>query len=158
MNINKKYIVRLTTKERDLLTELVNKGQAAAYKTKHANVLLKVDADGPNWNDAQAAEAFSCAPRTVFTLRQRFTEQGLKAALERKKRDRPPRAPILDGEKEARLIQLANSKPPPGHTRWTLRLLAAELVALKVVDTISAPTVMRVLRKTCGNRISEPTA
>jgi len=145
--MNKKYIVRLTAEERVRLTKLVNKGQAAAYKIKHANVLLKVDADGPNWSDAQAAEAFSCAPRTVFTLRQRFVEQGLEAALERKRRERPPRAPILDSEKETRLIQLANSEPPPGHARWTLRLLAAELVALKVVDSISAPTVMRVLRK-----------
>ncbi|WP_133512223.1 helix-turn-helix domain-containing protein [Candidatus Thiosymbion oneisti] len=154
--MTKKYIVRLTAEERALLTELVNKGQAAAYKIKHANVLLKVDADGPNWSDAQAAEAFSCAPRTVFTLRQRFVEQGLGAALERKQRERPPRAPILDGEKEARLIQLASSEPPPGHARWTLRLLAAELVALKVVDAISAPTVMRALKKIGGNRISKP--
>ena len=61
--MNKKYIVRLTVAERAQLTELVNKNQAAAYKIKHANVLLKVDADGPNWSDAQAAEAFSCAPR-----------------------------------------------------------------------------------------------
>jgi len=154
--MNKKYIVHLTAEERALLTDLVNKGQAAAYKIKHANVLLKIDADGPKWSDVQAAEAFSCAPRTVFTLRQRLVEQGLEAALERKKRNRPPRPPILDGEKEARLIQLANSKPPPGHSRWTLRLLAAELVALKVVDAISAPTVMRTLKKTGGNRIGEP--
>jgi len=155
--MNKKYIVRLTAAERARLTELVNKNQAAAYKIKHANVLLKVDADGPNWSDAQAAEAFSCAPRTVFTLRQRCVEQGLEVTLERKQRGRPPRAPILDSEKEARLIRLANSEPPPGHARWTLRLLAAELVALKVVDSISAPTVMRALRKTGGNRIDEPT-
>jgi len=121
-------------------------------------VLLKVDADGPNWSDAQAAEAFSCAPRTVFTLRQRCVEQGLEVALERKQRGRPPpHAPILDSEKEARLIRLANSEPPLGHARWTLRLLAAELVALKVVDSISAPTVMRALRKTGGNHIDEPT-
>jgi len=154
--MHKKYIVRLTPEQRARLTELVSRGQAAAYKIKHANVLLKVDADGPNWSDAQAAEAFSYAPRTVFTLRQRLVEQGLEAALERKKREQPPRAPILDEKKEARLIQLANSKPPPGHARWTLRLLAAELVALKVVESISAPTVMRTLRKTGGNRISEP--
>jgi len=145
--MHKKYIVRLTEEERILLAELVSKGQAPAHKIKHANVLLKVDADGPGWSDAQAAEAFSCAPRTVFTVRQRFVEHGLEAALERKQRDRPPRAPILDGEKEAHLIRLANSEPPPGHARWTLRLLAAELVALKVVDAISASTVMRILKK-----------
>jgi len=148
--MHKKHIVCLTEEERVLLAGLVSKGRAPAYKIKHANVLLKVDEDGPNWSDAQAAEAFSCAPRTVFTVRRRFVEHGLEAALERRQRDRPPRAPILDGEKEARLIQLANSEPPPGHTRWTLRLLAEELVILKVVDAISAPTVMRTLRKATG--------
>lgn len=154
--MNKKYLVRLPAEERAQLTELVNKGQAAAYKIKHANVLLKVDADGPNWRDTQAAEAFSCAPRTVASLRERFVEHGLEAALERKKQARPSREPILDGEKEARLIQLACSEPPTGHGRWTLRLLAAELVALEVVDTISAPTVMRALKKTNSSRIGAP--
>ncbi|WP_133513389.1 helix-turn-helix domain-containing protein, partial [Candidatus Thiosymbion oneisti] len=130
--MNKKYIVRLTEEERAQLSELVNKGQAAAYKIKHANVLLKVDANGPDWNDVQAAEAFSCAPRTVSSLRERCVEHGLEAALERKKQARPSREPILDGEQEARLIQLACSEPPAGRARWTLRLLAAELVTLEV--------------------------
>lgn len=151
----KKYLVKLTEEEREQLTELIDKDQAVAYKIKHAKVLLKVDANGPDWSDAQAAEAFSCAPRTVFSLRQRFVEQGLEAALARKKQDRPSREPLLDPEQEARLIQLARSDPPPGHARWTLRLLASELVALDVVESISPPTVMRVLKKT-GNRIGEP--
>jgi transposase len=151
--MNKKYIARLTEEERSMLTELVNKGRAAAYKIKHANVLLKVDADGPAWTDGQAAEAFSCSPRTVGSIRQCLVEQGLEAALERKKRERPPRDPILDGEKEARLIQIACSEPPPGRARWTLRLLAEELVALEGVESISAPTVMRALKKTSSSRI-----
>ena len=91
--MNKKYIVRLTEEERDQLTELVNKGQAAAAKIKHANVLLKVDADGPNWCDVQTVEALSCRARTVSNLRQRFVEQGLEAALGRKPRERPAREP-----------------------------------------------------------------
>lgn len=154
--MTKKYLVRLTDEERVQLTELVSKGKAAAYQIKHAHVLLKVDAEGPNWSDEQAAEAFSCAPRSVFTVRERFVERGLEAALERKKQTRPSREPILDGEKEARLIQLACSEPPPGHARWTLRLLAAQLVTLKVVNAISAPTVMRALKKTNSNRTSAP--
>ena len=115
--MNKKYIVRLREEERAQLTELVNKGQAAAYKIKHANVLLKVDADGPNWCDVQTAETFSCRARTVSNPRQRFLEQGLEAALGRKPHERPAREPILAGEKEARLIQLARSEPPAGHAR-----------------------------------------
>ena len=134
---------------------MVSKGKTVAYKIKHANVLLKVDAGGADWSDAQAGEAFSCAPRTVFAIRERFVEQGLEAALERKRHDRPPTEPILDGEKEARLLQIACSEPPPGHARWTLRLLAQELIALDVVECVSAPTVMRTLKKTSSRRINE---
>ena len=101
--MNKKYIVRLTDDERVMLTALVSKGKAAAHKIKHANILLKADAAGPNWNDSDIAQAYFCATRTVFHVRQRFVEQGLEAALDRKKRAHPPTQPILDGEKEARL-------------------------------------------------------
>lgn len=135
-----------------MLQELVSKGKAAAYKIKHANVLLQVDAEGANLGDEQAAQMFCCAPRTVFNIRQRFVEQGLEAALGRKQRARPATEPLLDGEKEARLVQIACSEPPAGHARWTLRLLAAELVALEVVESISAPTVMRTLKKTNSSR------
>jgi len=86
-----------------MLTALVSKGKAAAHKIKHANILLKADAAGLNWNDSDIAQAYSCAIRTVFHVRQRFVEQGLDAALERKKREYPPIQPMLDGEKEARL-------------------------------------------------------
>jgi len=154
--MGKKYLVRLTAEERVLLTELVNKGQAAAYKIKHANVLLKVAAGGPNWSDEQTAEAFSGTSRTVSGLRQRVVEQGLEAALERQKREHPARAPLADGEQEARLIQIACREPPAGHARWTLRLLAAELVALEVVESICAPTVMRALKTTNSNCIGAP--
>jgi len=154
--MNKKYIVRLTEEERVALDALVSKGVAAAQKVKHANVLLKVDADGPAWDDEQAGEVFGCVPRTVFSIRQRFVEQGLEAALERKKREHPACEPILDGEKQARLVQIACSEPPPGRARWTLTLLAEQLVALDVVESISAPTVMRALKKTNCNRIDGP--
>lgn len=154
--MTRKYIVRLTGEERVMLDALVSKGEAAAQKIKHANVLLKVDADGPNWSDEQAAEAFGCAPRTVFSIRQRFVEQGLEAALARKKRERPACEPILDGEKQARLVQIACSEPPEGRARWTLNLLAEQLVVLDVVDSISAPTVMRALKKTNCNPIGDP--
>ena len=69
-------------------------------------------------------------------------------SLERKKREKPPREKILDGEGEAHLIVLACSQPPEGRTRWTLELLADKLVELNVVDAISYQTVRRVLKKT----------
>ncbi len=154
--MNKKYVVRLTEEERSELRELVSKGKAAAYKIKHANVILNVDADGPSWNDEQAAKAFACSSRTAFSIRQRFVEQGLVAALERKKRMRPAQDPILDGEGEAQLLRIACSEPPEGQAQWTLKLLAGKLVELRVVESISPQTVMRTLKKTNSNHINRP--
>jgi transposase len=146
--MNKGYIVRLTGQEREQLEELIGKGKAAAYRIRHANILLAVDADGPDWTDAQAAEAFRCHVNTVANVRRRFVERGLDAALDRKKQDRPSRQRLLDGEGEARLIALACGEPPAGRAKWTMQLLADKLVALHVVESISPKTVERVLKKT----------
>ena len=144
----KKYVARLTPEEREELTDLVSRGKTAAQKIKRANVLLKIDTDGPKWSDRQAAEAFGCSERTVFSIRKRLVEEGLEAALGRKKRERPPIEPMLDGEREARLVQIACSEPPQGRARWTLKLLAEEMIALEIVESISPQTVMRTLKKT----------
>ncbi|MBT9141415.1 MAG: hypothetical protein DDT30_02007 [Dehalococcoidia bacterium] len=144
----KKYIVRLTNEERGQLTELTRKGKAAAYKIRHAHILLKADVDGPAWTGAQIAAGFSVHMNTVSIIRQRFVEQGLEAALNRKERARPPRERKLDGEAEARLIALSCGKPPEGYNRWTLRLLADKAVELEIVDTVSYETVRRTLKKT----------
>jgi len=149
--MNKKYIVRLTNEERESLEELVSKGKAAAYRIKHANVLLKIDADGPGWSDEEAADAFGCHRNTSRNIRQRFVEQGFEAALERKKRANPPTERKLDGEAEARLIAISCSTPPEGRSRWTLKMLADELVTLEIVDSISDQTVRRTLKKTSCN-------
>jgi len=147
--MNKKYVVRVTKDERKQLEELVSKGKTAAYKIKHANILLMVDADGPNETDERTSKAFRCHLNTVCNVRRRFVEQGLEKALERKKRERPPRQPILDGKKQARLIALSCSEPPEGRSRWTLKLLANQLVVLlDVVESISDQTVRRALKKT----------
>lgn len=149
--MNKKYIVRLDEAERLELKSLVRKGKAAAYKIKHANILLKVDANGPGWSDEETAEAFGCHAGTVRNVRQRLVEEGLEAALERKKQATPSRERKLDGKQEARLIALACSEPPKGHSRWTLKMLADELVALEIVDSICDQTVRRTLKKTNFN-------
>ena len=144
----KKYIVRLTAEERGRLKALVSKGRASARTIGHARVLLKVDADGPNWTDEKTAEAFGMRANTVRDIRQRFVEQGLDAALERKRREEPPTPRKLDGAGEARLIAIACGEPPEGRARWTLRLLAGKLVELAIVDDISHETVRRTLKKT----------
>jgi len=145
--MNKKYIVRLTGDERSELENLVKKGKAQAYRIKHANILLAVDANGPGWTDEQTRAAYRCHLNTVINVRQRFIEQGLEAAMDRKKQEAPSRASLLDGEKEARLIAVACSVPPEGRAKWTLQLLADKLVTLKVVDSISGQTVRRALKK-----------
>jgi len=146
--MNKKYIVRLTDDERKQLEDLVSKGAARAYRIKHGNILLSVDADGPGWCDEKTAQAFRCHCSTVHNVRERFVEQGLEAALNRKRQQRASRKPILDGEGQARLIALSCSEPPKGRLRWTLKLLADKLVELNVVESISDQTVRRALKKT----------
>jgi transposase len=144
----KKYKVTLTAEERNSLQDLIA-SKAAAKKIVHARILLKADAapGGPAWTDARIAEAFEIDVSTVQRLRERFVEQGLDAALDRKKQDRPSRQRTLDGKAEARLIALACSEPPLGRVRWTLRLLADQLVELEIVDTVSTETIRRALKK-----------
>jgi len=146
--MHKKYIVRLTEHEREQLDALLRKGKTAAYKIKHANMLLTADADGAAWRDEAIAAAFSVHTRTVAGMRERFVEQGLEAALGRKKQERPSQQPIFDGEAEAHLIALRCSEPPAGHARWTLRLLADTVVEWAMVASASHETVRRTRKKT----------
>jgi transposase len=146
--MNKRYVVRLTEHEREQLTTLIGKGKAAAYKIKHGHILLKADAEGPGWSDAAIAAAFAVHVRTVAGIRQRFVEQGLEAALNRRKQECPSRQLTFDGAAEAHLIALSCSAPPPGHARWTLRLLAEKVVELEIVPSVSHETVRRTLKKT----------
>jgi transposase len=113
-------------------------------------VLLKVDEGdgGAGWTDEKATESCDVSVRTVANLRRRFVEQGLEAALNRQKQSRLSRQPILDGEKEAKLVALCCGTVPAGHGRWTLRLLADKLVELEIVDSISHETVRQCLKKT----------
>ena len=146
----KKYKVTLTADERQLLHSLIATGKAAAKKLIHARILLKADAadGGPAWPDWQIADALEVSTDTVERVRQRFVEQGLDAALDRKRRERPAREIKLDGRAEARLIALACSAPPEGRVAWTMQLLADKLVELEVVDSISDETVRLALKKT----------
>jgi len=145
--MNKAYMLRLTDDERQALVQLTKSGQAAAYKIKHAHILLQVDANGPYWADAHVATALHCHGNTVRNVRQRFVEHGLAAALGRKQQDKPSRQRLLDGANEARLIALRCGPPPPGQVQWTLQLLADQLVALNLVETISYETVRQTIKK-----------
>jgi transposase len=148
-----KYIVELNKEERQQLSTLMTTGRAAAAKLLHARILLKADVrEGSRcWTDAEIAAALDTSESTVHRVRQAFVEQGWEAALSRQ-RPTGRQYRKLDGAQEARLIALACSAPPAGRAQWTLKLLADKLVALDVVDTISAECVRTTLKKTTSNR------
>jgi transposase len=150
----KKYKVTLTPEERHQLQELIASGKAAAKKLTHARILLKADASegGPGWLDQDIAEAVEVSADTVARVRERFVEEGLEAALVRKKQEKLSRERALDGRAEAKLIALACSTPPEGRKVWTMQLLADKLVELKIVEGVSDETVRRVLKKTKSSR------
>jgi len=147
--MKKRYVVRLSSEERARLDGLVNRGREAAYRRRHAQVLLLADEgeQGPGLIDRLVAERVGCSHRLVEMIRERCVQEGLQAALDRRPRSRE-RSRVLDGEGEARLVSLACSEPPAGHARWTLKLLSERLVALEIVPSISEETVRQVLKKT----------
>jgi hypothetical protein len=144
-----KYVVKLTASEYAQLHAVLRAGMASATTQAHARVLLKADQgqSGPAWPDARIAEALEVGLSTVHRIRRAYIEDGLEAALHRK-RPTGRQYRKLDGAQEARLVALACSPPPEGRARWTLKLLADRLVALDVVDAISPECVRTTLKKT----------
>jgi len=145
-----RYRVTLTKQERQDLEVLTRDGKTGAKKFIHARALLLCDAGsgGEAWKVAVVAKALGVTPRTIEHLKQRFVEEGLEAALQRKPRVKPPREVVFDGAFEARLIALACSDAPEGRRRWTVRLLADKAVELEFAPSVSHMTVQRVLKKT----------
>lgn len=146
--MNKKYIVRLSDAERRVCNETIEKSKGKSQKARRARILLKADADGPAWTDDKISEAFGCRVQTVENVRKRCVMESFELALEGQKRETPPTPPILDGEAEAKVIAMRLGKPPAGYGRWTLRLLAEQVVELEIVESISHETIRRTLKKT----------
>ena len=146
--MQKKYIVRLTDQERDVLMAVVKKLKGSSQKVRRAQILLKADANGPNWTDRQIAEAFSCRTKTVENVRQRLVERGFEETLNGAQRISPRTGKLLDGKQEAQVIALRLGAPPKGYANWSLRLLARHVVELKIVDSVSHETIRRTLKKT----------
>jgi len=148
-----KYAVNLTEAERAQLRTLIASGSAPARTLTRAHMLLKANQGegGPGWTDAAIAGALEVHPTTVARVRRQCVEAGLEAALARQRPDRVY-ARVLDGAAEAHLVAVACSAPPTGRERWTLRLLADELVRLEVVPAVSYETVRRTLAQTSSSR------
>lgn len=146
--MHKKYIVKLSRKERNQLVDIVKQFNGSSQKVRRAQILLKADVKHSNWTDMQIAEAFGCRVQTVENLRKRLVTEGFEIALNGKPRLRPPREKILDGKQEAKVIAMRLGKPPKGFANWSLRLLAQRVVELGIVDSISHETLRKMLKKT----------
>jgi transposase len=155
----KTYVVRLSGEERERLKTLIRKGKSPARRLLKARILLKADVSeaGEGWSDSRIIEALDASASMVYRVRKQLVEEGLEAVLSRKQRARPAVPPIFDGEKEAKLIALACSKPPKGRARWTLRLLENKVVELGIVDRASDSTIGRTLKKTLSSPIAAST-
>lgn len=142
------YRVVLNRAEREQLSVMVKKSNAARRKLLHVRILLKADQspDGPGWRDVDIAEAFDVGTATVERTRQKWVEEGLEVALSGRPSPRVYKR-RLDGKAEAHLIALACGPAPEGRTRWTLELLGDQLVQRKLVDKVSATTVRMTLKK-----------
>jgi transposase len=142
--------VRLSAEEREQFESLLRKGKSPAQRLLKARILLKADISeaGDGWSDSKIIAALENSASIVYRVRKQLVEEGLEAVLSRKQRTTPPVPPIFDGEKQAKLIALACSKPPKGRARWTLRLLENKVAELNIVDRASDSTIGRVLKKT----------
>src|ERR1700692_1759332 len=152
----KKYVVRLSDEEREQLEALIRKGKSPAQRLLKARILLKADVSeaGEGWSDSRIIKALETGASMVYRVRRQLVEEGFEAVLSRKQRATPAVQRIFDGEKEAKLIALACSKPPKGRVRRTLRLLEDKVVELGIVDRASDSTIHRTLKKTLSNRIA----
>lgn len=146
--MGKKYYVTLSEEERASLEGLVSRGKTQGYRIKRAQILLKLDerAENAEWSQARIGEAYSASLMTVSHVAKRFVEEGMEGALGRKEQENRRRK--IDGEVEAHLVAIACSAAPEGRERWTLQLIADELVRLEVVESISDTAVMNALKKT----------
>lgn len=140
-------VIHLTPKQRQYLENLIHAGSAPARTQTKARILLLTDrSQGRRHTDAELAQVLFCSKGTIGNTRRRFVQEGLQAALYDK--PRPGQAPKITGEVEAQLVLLACSAPPLGQARWTLQLLADQLVVLGLVESISTVAVYQRLKKT----------
>lgn len=144
----KKYHVTLTDSERDQLKAIIAKRKAASQAVKRAYVLLAADENQPGWlKDDQIQKTYQVSIRSIERLRERFVENGLEMALNGKKREKY-KEKVFDGAVEAHVVALRCSQPPSGYARWTVRLLAQQMVELNYVEAIGRETVRKMLKKT----------
>ena len=145
-----RYKVTLEAEERDRLIGITTHGRHSSQKVLNALVLLNCDQgrfQEQRLTNQQIVDVLPVSMKKIDRVKKRFVEQGLEAALSKPATPRPSLRKT-DGDVEAHLVALSCAKPPPGHARWSLRLLADKMVELRYVDSISHETVRSVLKKT----------
>ena len=152
----KKYIVRLSSEEREQLSDFIRSGKRSAQLLTKARILLKADVSetGEGWSDGKIAEALDTSVANIERTRRQFMEDGFESALTHKYNPNSARPRIFDGAAEAKLIALACGAAPEGYARWTLSLLEEKVVELNIVEKASDNTIGRTLKKTLSGRIS----
>jgi transposase len=144
----KRYKIQLLKSEVDELMVIINKGSHSSHTFRAAYVLLNCDEGefADKVTNEQISKVLKIGMRTIDRIKKRFIEEGLEGALERKPSSRVYDKKI-DGEVEAKLVQLCCSEPPAGYAKWSLRLLADKMVELKYVENISYVAVGNTLKK-----------
>jgi len=140
-----KNSIELTQEQREQLEEVISCGRAAARKIQHAQVRFQIESgkDGPNWSDEQIKEAFGASSSTVGRIRQRFLEQGMEDAINRRPQPERPEKIKVTGEQEAQLIVLACTEAPTGHSQWSIRLIRKRVVELHIVEEVGRETIRK---------------
>ena len=146
-----RYIVNLTSEEKKELEAQIQKG-GKGYRIKHAQILLKLDQRPENeeWTYDRIKDAYGASHSTIAGVAKRFVMEGMESALGRKEQKNRYRK--VTGEVEAQICLIACSEPPEGATRWTMQMIADELIQLEVEEYITDSTVCEVMKKTKSNR------
>jgi Homeodomain-like domain len=150
----KKYVVRLSSEEREELSALIRSGKRSAQLLTKARILLKADMSdaGEGWSDSKIADALDTSVANVERTRRQLVEEGFESVLTRKYNPNSAPKRIFDGAAEAKLIALACGPAPEGCAKWTLQLLEEKVVELNIVEKASDNTIGRTLKKTLSNR------
>ena len=144
--MQKLYVIRLSQEERTQLEGVIKNQKGSSFKVRRAQIMLKADADGPAWSDAQIVDAYGGRRQTVENVRKSFINNGFEIALSGKQRGKAPKK-LLSGEQEAQVIAMRLGAPPKGYGSWSLRLLGDKVVELELIESISHETVRQTLKK-----------
>lgn len=145
----KQFRVQLSDQERLRLQKIVRSGKDKARKITRSRILLLAD-EITGKTDKEISDALNVCLATIFTIRRRYSQEGLERAIGEGSRSGQP--PKFKGRAAAKITAIACSTPPKGQGRWSLRLLADRIVELKIVESISHQSISNILKKTNSNR------